>query len=412
MIAQVAIAAASGFRNIVGMDIGGTSTDISVIIDGEPQLRSEFDIEFGTVVGFPMVDITSIAAGGGTVAWVDEGGLLHAGPQSAGAMPGPACYSRGGKEPTLTDAYVVSGRLNGQRLLGGQMAIDASLADAAVAQLGAAAGLDRDTMAAGIIALTVSNIARAIREVTVERGIHPKDLTLVAYGGGGPTLACDVAEELDIPSVLVPRSPGLTSASGLLLTDIRHDYVRTFLRRNDETRADDVHAEFEALIALGNGKLAHEGIDPSIRRFELSADLRYVGQTHELTIALGTTYDSLVHMRLGEALRIDHLKQFGHAPEGDTPVEIVSVRVAALGKVSRVDFGELEEGPVPAPFATRTLRLGSVRGTVPVYDRGALKCGNIVNGPAILEQLDTTTVILPGWRARVEKSGGILLERG
>lgn len=411
VIAQVAIAKSEGISNLVGMDIGGTSTDVSVIVGGSPQLRAEFDIEFGTVVGFPMIDISSIAAGGGTVAWLDQGGLLHSGPQSAGAMPGPACYGRGGDQPTLTDAYVVTGRLNRERLLGGHMAIDASLADGAVTRLAATAGLERESMAAGIIALTVSNIAAAIREVTVERGINPRDLTLVAYGGGGPTLACDVALELEIPSVLVPRYPGLTSASGLLLTDIRHDYQRALLERDDETEPMSVAAAFKELIDLGDAKLAHEHIAPAMRRFELSTDLRYVGQTHELTVALGTVYDAQTHGRLGDLLRAEHLKQFGHAPDGPAPVEIVNLRVAAIGSVPRPDFGRVEDGPLPAPIGTRSLWLNDRRSEVAVYDRAALRSGNRLRGPVILEQLDTTVVVPEGWAAAVRPSGTILVTR-
>lgn len=411
VIAQIGIAEAVGIRDLVGMDIGGTSTDISVVIGGRPFMRSEFDIEFGTVVGFPMIDINSIAAGGGTVAWLDGGGLLHSGPHSAGAVPGPACYGRGGTEATLTDAYVVNGRLNRERLLGGQMAIDASLSRQVVSELGARVALGQEEMASGIISLTVSNIASAIREKTVEQGINPRDLVLVAYGGGGPTLSCDVAEDLQIPTVLVPRNPGLTSASGLLLTDVRHDYVRTFLQKNTEATRDQVQAEFDALIALGDAKLAHEGIPADRRRFELAADLRYIGQTHELTIALGETYTEPLHDELSECLRVEHLKQFSHAPDGIVPVEIVSVRVAAIGRVERVDFGQLGDGPVPAPDGQRKLYIAGGWHTAPVYDRSALHTDNVLVGPAIIEQLDTTTVVPPGWRAQAHRSGSLLLTK-
>lgn len=411
VIAQVDIAEAAGIRNLVGMDIGGTSTDISVVIDGEPQMRSEFDLEFGTVVGFPMIDINSIAAGGGTIAWIDDGGLLHSGPRSAGAMPGPACYGRGGTEPTLTDAYVTSGRLDREVLLGGHMTIDAVLADRAVESLGDRLGLNRQQMAAGIIRLTVSNVASAIREMTVEQGINPRDLTLVAYGGGGPTLSCDVAEDLEIPTVLVPRYPGLTSASGLLLTDVRHDFVRTFLQRNDEATVEDVQHEFNALIALGDAKLGHENISADRRRFELAADLRYIGQTHELTIAFGQVYGEELHRGLSDVLRVDHLKQFGHAPDGVVPVEIVSLRVAAIGAVDRVDFGVTEVGAAAAPTGMRPLHLAGAWHNAPLYDRAELRVGTEIPGPAIIEQLDTTTVVTVGWHAHVHPSGSLLLRR-
>jgi N-methylhydantoinase A len=411
VIAQIAIAGVSGITDLVGMDIGGTSTDISVVIDGRPQMRSEFDIEFGTVVGFPMIDINSIAAGGGTVAWLDDGGMLHSGPRSAGAMPGPACYGRGGTEPTLTDAYVATGRLSATHLLGGSMAIDASLSEQAVSALGARVGLGTEEMAAGVVALTVSNISSAIREMTVERGLNPRDLTLVAYGGGGPTLAVDVAVDLDLSAVLVPRNPGLTSASGLLMTDVRHDYVRTFLRRNDESDAADVQTAFDELLAEGARKLDHEDIPTERQRFELAADLRYIGQTHELTIALGTSYDDDLHATLSDALRVDHLKSFGHAPDGVVPVEIVSVRVAAIGEVPRVDFGGVGGVVDPAPTGRRRLWHDGAWHDASLYARTDLGPGSVLVGPAIVEQLDTTTVVPPGWQAGTEAAGSLLLTR-
>jgi N-methylhydantoinase A len=318
---------------------------------------------------------------------------------------------KGGDQPTLTDAHVVTGRLNRERLLGGHMIIDASLAEAAIARLGKRIGLSTEAMAAGIITLTVSNISAAIREMTVERGVNPRDLTLVAYGGGGPTLACDVANDLEIPAILVPRNPGLTSASGLLLTDIRHDYVRTFLRRNDNVTAGDVQRIFGELIALGDAKLQHENIRPDDRLFELAVDLRYVGQTHELKVAVGDRYDEARHAGLSEALRIDHLKQFGHAPDGIQPVEIVSLRVAAIGRVPRAEFGKVEAKPVPLPIATRSIHVGGSRFDTPVYSRETLGDGNRLTGPSIIEQLDTTTVVTPGWSGAVLPSGSILFKK-
>lgn len=411
VIAEIGIGAAAGIANLVGMDIGGTSTDISVVIEGKAQMRLEFDIEFGTVVGFPMIDINSIAAGGGTVAWVDAGGLLHSGPQSAGAMPGPACYGRGGTEPTLTDAYVVTGRLNREFLLGGRMKIDASRSHTAVEGLAAQLGLDEQSMAAGIITLTVSNIASAVREMTVERGLNPRDLTLVAYGGGGPTLACDVAEDLQIPTVLVPRSPGLTSASGLLQTDVRHDYVRTFLRRNDDAGHRDVTAQFDALIALGDDKLAKEAIPEDRRRFDLAADLRYIGQTHELTVSFGTNYGPEVHEALSDALRVDHLRLFGHAPNDRVPVEIVSLRVAAIGEVTRMSFGNAQPGHPPEPIGTRPMYVAGEWYETEIYERDSLHVGNQVVGPAVIEQFDTTSILPPAWIATVHPSGSLLVTR-
>lgn len=409
VIAQVAIAASSSIDDLVGMDIGGTSTDLSVVLDGRPQMRDEYDIEFGTVVGFPMIDIHSIGAGGGTIAWLDEGGMLHAGPRSAGAQPGPACYQRGGTEPTVTDAHVVAGRLSPGGLLGGRMAISVDAARAAVGELGERCGLSAEDMAAGIVTLTVSHIAAATRQLTVERGVNPRELTLVAYGGGGPTLACDVAEELEMPRILIPPHPGLTSAMGLLLTDIRHDVQRTFLERSDEVDAGAVAAAFADLVAEADVELEREAIGVERRAFALAADLRYVGQTHELTVPLGDAYDEATHEALHERLRTEHLAQYGHAPDGPQPVELVSLRVAAFGLMTRPDLGRAPEAPPPTPVGTRSLYVAGAWQDAAVYRREQLGAGARLSGPAIVEQLDTTTVLLSGWSAEVDAIGTMLL---
>lgn len=412
VIAQVALAAESGIHDLVGMDVGGTSTDVSVVLDGEPQMRDEFDVEFGTVVRFPMIDIHSIGAGGGTIAWLDEGGMLHAGPRSAGAEPGPVAYRRGGTEPTLTDAHLALGRLNPAGLLGGELEISKVAAEDAIAELGGRVGLGKEEMAAGIVTLAVTNIAAAIREITVERGVDPRGLTLVAYGGGGPNLACEVAAELGMTRILVPPYPGLTSAAGLLLTDIRHDIVRTYLRRDDECGWEEIAAAFDELAAEGTARLAREGIPPERREFELAADLRYLGQTHELGVSFGSRYDEGIHRSLSERLREAHLARFGYAPDDEGAVELVSLRVAATGVMSRPRF-EIEpaEGE-PRAVASRELFLGGTRRTCPVFRRPELAVGSRVEGPALIEQLDTTTFLADGWVGRTEANGSLILESG
>jgi N-methylhydantoinase A len=409
VIAQVEIAAEVGICDLIGMDVGGTSTDVSVVQDGVAQMRTEHDIEFGTVVAFPMIDIESIGAGGGTVAWLDEGGMLHCGPRSAGAEPGPACYGRGGTEPTVTDAHVVAGRLNPDALLDGALPISSAAAADVVAELGRRCGLGLEHMAAGMLTLTVSNIAAAIRQLTVERGLDPRQLTLVAYGGGGPTLACDVAAELQAAGVLVPPHPGLTSAAGLLLTDIRHDFVQTFLRTSAECDWREVADAFDVLRETGQANLEREGIEPERRAYELSADLRYLGQTHELTVPLGEDYRQATHSELAERLRTVHLAQYGHAPDGPQEVELVNLRLAAFGRMPRPTFPALGPRPEASAVGERSLYVDGARHDTPVYRRDQLGAGAELTGPAIVEQFDTTTVLLPGWRASVEPNGSLLL---
>ena len=411
VIAQAEVGRSVGIPDLVGIDVGGTTTDISVTLDGVPQMRSEFEVEFGSVVGVSMIDIDSIPAGGGTVAWMGPEGLLRSGPRSAGAYPGPACFGRGGTEPTLSDAYVVLGRLNRESLLGGAMPVYADAAQQVIGELGDSVGLGAERMAAGIVELTVANIAAAVRRKTIEKGVNPRELGLVAYGGGGPTLACDVAEELEIPCVVVPRYPGLTSALGLLLTDIRHDFVVTHLERSDETSADAVRDAYAPLRAEGDSHLAREGVPEERRVFALSADLRFVGQTHELTVELGEVYDDAVHARLGELLAESHLAAFGHAPKGNPPVEIVNLRLAAIGQVDKPELGGIEEGTQPEPIGHRTLWTGSAFQEVPVYARTSLGAGTTMSGPVIVEQDDTTTVVLENWTLEMHASGNLVLRR-
>jgi len=411
VVAEVALGEQLALGDLVGVDVGGTSTDISVVLDGKAQMRSEYDIEFGTVVALPMIEIESIAAGGGTICWVDEGGWLHAGPASAGAMPGPACYDRGGKDPTLTDAYVITGRLDQTELLGGALPIKQELAVQAVTRLGQQCDLELHPMARGIIALVVSNIAAAVRRVTIQRGVDPRDLTLVAYGGGGPTLACDVAEDLGVRRIAIPRWPGLTCAAGLLMTDVRHDFVTTLLEISDQVDWAAVGAVFDELIEDGRRKLAAEGIDQTRQRFELAADLRYLGQTHELTVALGSGYSASVHGALEAKLRQDHLKQFGHAPEEAAAVEIVALRVAAYGLVATPSFGQAETKPQAKPTNWRQCDDRGQAVTTPVFSRDDLGAGCAIAGPALIQQVDTTTYVASGWSARVAEDGSLVLHQ-
>jgi N-methylhydantoinase A len=408
--AQLALLRVAGIENAIGMDIGGTSTDISIIHGGRPQLRSEFELEFGTTVSYPVIDINSIGAGGGTIAWVDRGGMLHVGPESAGASPGPVCLERGGVEPTITDANVVLHRLNPRSLLGGRIAISEAAAEAALARVGEPLGLDAERFAEGVLTLAVSNIAFAIRQLTVERGLDPREFALVAYGGAGPLLAAVVADELEVPRVLVPRFPGLTSALGLLYTDVRHDFVSTYLRPAADMASGELAEGFAALAAQGRARLAGEGIPPERMEFIPSADLRYLGQTHELNVVLPAD-PSVAQAGLAQLLHEAHLKEFGHAPDENTPLEVVNIRLACLGLLDQPQLPLLETAPTPAPIGRREVVFSGERLTTPILEREQLGRGFRTEGPAIVEQADSTTVVPPGWRAEVDRYGNLLLER-
>ncbi len=414
VVAQIAIAAASDsdgsvhYPNLIGMDVGGTSTDISIVAGGLPSLRSELELEFGTTIAYPVIDIGSIGAGGGTIAWIDRGGMLQLGPQSAGADPGPACLGRGGAEPTVTDANVILGRQNPWELAGGSVQLHPKLAKDAVEELGGRLGLDGASMASGIIELAVANIVFAIRQRTVERGLDPRDFALLAYGGGGPLLAAAVAEELGVSTVLVPPNPGVTSALGLLLTDVRHDIAMTFLRENRITPAAQVAAAYDELERSAVTILGREGFRDDRIVVTYSADLRYVGQTHELNIIIPRPYTESVHSRLSELLAERHHREFGHAPGPETPVEMVNLRVSGIGRIDHPALPAVSAAPSPEPVARRGVFHKEWLDT-PVYWRDGFGRGTRIEGPSVVEQLDATTLIPPGWSAEVDAIGSMVL---
>jgi N-methylhydantoinase A len=411
VLAQVALCKAMGIEHLIGMDIGGTSTDISLVHAGAPYRKDEFELEFGTVVSYPVIDIDSVGAGGGTIAWVDEGGLLHVGPQSAGAVPGPACMQRGGTEPTVTDANVLLHRLNPTYLLGGRVPLSEERARAAIAELGRRLDLDPIGMAQGVLDLTTATIVHAIRQRTVERGLDPREFALLAYGGAGPLHAADVAEDLGVSQVIVPTSPGVLSALGLLQADMRHDFVTTVLRLSGEVEPTELCRTFRELSERGLERLNSEGI-PRDRMHVLHAmDLRYEGQTHELTVQLPGEYSGAVHSDLPSLLREAHRREFGHAPEGVEEIEIVNLRVACIGELDRPAFPAIMAGPPPLPIEERQVLFGEGWVSTPVFARTDLRSGNRQAGPAIVEQVDSTTVIPPGWECRVDELGSLILRR-
>jgi N-methylhydantoinase A len=409
------LAAHAGFDNIITFDMGGTSCDVALIQRGEPVITDRTKIG-GRDIAVPMLDINTVSAGGGTLAYVDRQGALHVGPRSAAAVPGPACYGRGSDQPTVTDADVVLGYLNPASLLGGAMDVDASLAERAVREYVAEPlGVDLLRAADGIVKVVNVKMAEAIKGISTERGFDLRDFTLVAFGGAGPVHACQIALDLGIPRLLVPPIPGATSALGLLLSDVKHDYLQSRLADIATLSAEAVTAVFSHLQRAGQRQLEQEGFDTRSQRFRYFLDMRYAGQGYENPVPLDgmpIPADELprYRARFDEIHRMCH----GHAAPGQ-PVEVVNYRVEAIGIVPRVDLARLERASGPVHDACLGERraffsaLSEQPVAVPVYARERLRAGHCLEGPAIVEQYDATTVICPQQVAAVDEYGNLIV---
>jgi N-methylhydantoinase A len=414
IVAAQEVGRRAGHADLITFDMGGTSTDVALLKGGECRLASEAVVH-GYPIKAPMLDIHTVGAGGGSIAFIDSGGLLKVGPRSAGADPGPVCYDRGNDEPTVTDANIVLQTLNPTHLLGGRMAVRQDLAQAAIGRLAAALGLDPMATAEGILAVVTANMARAIRVISVQRGHDPRDYTLVAFGGAGPLHAARLARELDIARVLVPRTPGIFCALGLLLTDLRADFAATRLVTLGHAALAVMGDAFAGLRAEAAAWFAAEAIAPAAQQTARSVDMRYAGQNYELPIALPDrpiTPATLDALATGFAAA--HQRLYGFVAEGE-PVQLVTFRLAATGRVPKAELPRLaEEGPdaTSARIGARQVWLAEAGGFVgcPVYDRALLRPGHLLPGPAIVEQMDATTVILPGMNGRVDPWLNLMLE--
>lgn len=414
VVAAQAIGAVAGFTDLITFDMGGTSTDVALLAGGQCRLAGEAVVH-GYPIKAPMLDIHTVGAGGGSIAYVDSGGLLKVGPRSAGAFPGPVCYGHGNGEPTVTDANVVLQTLNPVSLLGGRMAVRRDLAEAAIGRLAQRLGLGPMETAQGILTVVTANMAKAIRVISVQRGHDPRDYTLMAFGGAGPLHAARLAKELDIGRILVPQTPGILCAMGLLLTDLRADFAATRLTTLDPAALPAVEAAFDGLLARAEAWFAQEEVSRGARRVTRTVDMRYAGQNYELPVALPdgpVTPATLEALAAGFARA--HERQYGFVAAGE-PVQLVTFRVEAAGVVTKASFQPQPDGGPEAGHAvtgSREVWLPEAGGWVscPVYDRARLKPGNRIAGPAVVEQMDSTTVILPGMTAHVEPYLNLVLE--
>ena len=403
----------SGSANIITFDMGGTSCDVALIRDGEPLLSSRGKIE-GRDLAVPMLDINTVSAGGGTVATVDRFGVLQVGPHSAGAVPGPACYGRGGTAPTITDCNLVLGYLGEDNFLGGRMRLDAAKARAAIeAAVARPLGLDLPEAAEGIIRVIDVKMEEAIKAISTMRGHDLRDFMLLAFGGAGPLHAGRIARDLGMAGVIVPLYPGVFSAIGLLMSDVKHDYIRSKLTPLSEISPADVNGMFERMVAQALDELRDDGFSAEQIRIERALDMRYAGQGYEIAVACPAhPLQDADLKQLRATFDQQHRTMFGHmAPE--EPVEIVSYRVRGIGLVPPVEMPQFKPAGTILADAQREMRRVRFDGRevdCPVYQRERLDVGLTVAGPAILDQFDCTTVICPGQTARVDEWKNLIVK--
>jgi N-methylhydantoinase A len=403
------MASLAGHPHALGFDMGGTSTDVSLIQDGKPTISRQTEIGYYPIK-VPSVDVHSVGAGGGSVAHVPMTGALRVGPESAGALPGPACYGRGGDRPTVTDANVVLGRLPSQ-LLGGKMVLDTKAAEEAVAKIARALGLDLHQAAQGILDIVNENMLGALRLITVQKGLDPRDFALVAFGGAGPLHGNAMAMLAGCYPAIVPPTPGVLSALGFLYSDVKNEFAQTFVRTIDEADPTQIGDILTKLGRDARAWLREEGIEESYQHVSYEADVRYFRQGYEFSLGIDPD-------RLGGGALQDLVARFGLAHERiygfklDHPVEIVNLRAVGVGNVQKISLPKFEkEGPDAAAAVIEQHRAyfdGSFS-SVNVYDRARLRAGNCVHGPAIIVQMDTTTVIHPNHTGEVDEYLSILI---
>ncbi|CAN5698569.1 hydantoinase/oxoprolinase family protein [soil metagenome] len=423
VIAATWLGESLGYPNVLSFDMGGTTAKAGLVQNGRPAITKDYEVGAiaqpggskarGYPIRTPVIDLVEIGAGGGSIAWVDSGGGLRVGPRSAGADPGPACYDKGGEDPTITDANLVLGRLNPEFFLGGEVPLDPERAHRAIQVTCAGPlGLDVLTAAHGIIEIANAAMSHALRLVSVQRGIDPRDFVLIAFGGAGPLHANCLALEAGIATTLIPMSPGTTSALGLLVTDLQHDYSVTF---GQSTAGLDVHAveaAYQTLEEKGRQALVREAVDDTRMHLLRLAEMRYTGQSYELTVpAASAPFDAHTVATITGQFNQAHQQAYGFsAPE--EPVEIVNLRVTATGTIGKPRAAKLQTPTGAAtPKCERPVWFAETAGFIPcpIYDRYTLGPNALLTGPAIVEELDATTVILPGYQAEVETFGNLIV---
>ncbi|WP_306061295.1 hydantoinase/oxoprolinase family protein [Natronococcus wangiae] len=409
-IASQHVAEQCGFENAIGFDMGGTSADVSLTHQGDIEMTDEWAVEYGYPIMFPSTDIETIGAGGGSIAWIDDGGSLRVGPKSQGANPGPACYLRGGDKPTTTDANVILGWVDPDKFLGGDMEATAEPAERVIERdVADPLGLDLTEAASAIERIAVANMCNAVRLVSTSKGYDPRDFALVAFGGAGPLHAAHVAREMSIPKVVVPLYPGINSALGCLLVDVEHDLSQTFIEDATTDAVDDIERAFAEMEAEIRDRLAEEGVDDEQMRMDHEIKMRYTGQWRSLEISCDRPIESMDAIR--EQFHRQHEHAYAYSDE-DQPVEIYGLHVTGRGLVEKPSFPSIAAGDAAgAHRGTREAYFESAGGYVrtDIYGREELGAGAELEGPAIVEQMDSTIVVPPNATADVDDRGNIII---
>ncbi len=412
--------------NVLSLDMGGTTAKAGLVQDGNPVVTKEYEVGSTAVPGTgssrgsgypirtPVIDLVEIGAGGGSIAWIDSGGALRVGPRSAGADPGPVCYGSGGHAPTVTDANLVLGRLNPTNFLGGEIQLDVDLARNAIyTSCALPLGMGIEETALGIIEIANSAMVNALRIVSVQRGYDPREFALVAFGGAGPVHACRLADEMDISTTVIPLSPGTTSALGLLVTDLAHEFSNTLMHRIDEVEPDSLEHTLTELEAQGKEALRRESLESSALIFRRQGEMRYVGQSFELPVPISGKVNQSTIEGMVDSFHKGHEQAYGHSAR-DEPIELVNVRVTAIQEITKPQPIRLQddtdkisqEKPIyrPVYFSEHD---GDVE--TKVIDRTRLGAGAVILGPALIEEIDSTTVIHPEWIACVDNYGNLII---
>ncbi|HIB82086.1 MAG TPA: hydantoinase/oxoprolinase family protein [Gammaproteobacteria bacterium] len=424
VIAAQLVGAQLGETNLISFDMGGTTAKASLIRDGQIEVTADYEVGgtgsqnrwvtgSGHPIRVPVIDLAEVSAGGGSIAWIDPAGSLRVGPHSAGAEPGPVCYGQGGDQPTVTDANLVLGYLDAHSLLGGDLPIDYQRAEYALQKkIGDPMNMTALQAAAAVREIVNNGMAEALRIVSIERGHDPREFSLVAFGGAGPVHAAALADELDIPRIIVPPIPGGFSALGLVMTDVRRDYARTLYRQLEDLPASDIEAVWSELQAQGEEMLRSTGISPDLWRFRRSADLRYSRQAYELNVtAEPGEFTDKTKAELAGNFHSRHEQTYGHKNLTE-PVHLVTLRLTAVGELGRLEITDTPRSDGASEKSRRPVWFAQTGTTdCSVHNRSSLAAGISLDGPVIVESLDSTLVVPPRWTARNDHNGFITLER-